>query len=510
MESTDNNNAIKLFVGNLALDTSQEDLLQLFAPYGQVVTCSVLRQFAFIHLQGEGAADRAIRDLNGREFRGRNLVVEESRGRPLHSTKVFVGNLSAMCSAEDLQELFQTFGKVLECDKVKARLSSSAGYAFVHMERKEDALVAIEALHGTTFKGRPLSVELSKVQPSKPTTTTAKVPIMSHYATETPSIKPHMEHHQSQAAVLAAAVAAAAGLPLQVQQSLHNSVYNTTSFDPTYAALKGMTSAGGSDGTPVSPAVYGALASQVYGSVADQVLDSMSKQAASYQNSGASDTAGYDSQYDPAAGEAPSGQAAVNPAYSGASALYNASSAYGTDATAQAIFEAARARFFQQGQQVLAEQQAGTKSGDRDRSPVRRSTPLLPDPVPQAFPQPRPKRRALLPTPPGRPEDPAAVDGDPIARCYAEYYQQVQQYQQYQQYQQQYQQYQYGYPPPPTTQMASHQMPMQAPPPTESHHLAAPSAYAPPRAYDPPPSHKEPLLHRPDYSHLHMPEPPYR
>uniref|UniRef100_A0A673XWQ6 RNA-binding protein 14 n=1 Tax=Salmo trutta TaxID=8032 RepID=A0A673XWQ6_SALTR len=456
------NEAIKLFVGNLALDTSQEDLTQLFAPYGQVVTCSVLRQFAFIHLQGDGAADLAIRELNGREFRGRNLVVEESRGRPMHSTKVFVGNLSAMCSAEDLQELFQTFGKVLECDKVKARLSSSAGYAFVHMERKEDAVQAIEALHGTTFKGRPLSVELSNVQPSNPTTTTAKAPVMSHYATESPSINPHMEHHQSQAAVLAAAVAAAAGLPLQVQQSLHNSVYNTTSFDPTYAALKGMTAASATDGTPVSPAVYGALASQVYGSVADQVYDSIANQA-----------------YDPTAGEAPSAQAAVNPA----------------------IFEAARARFFQQGQQVLAEQQMGTKSGDRDRSPVRRSTPLLPDPVPQPFPQPRPKRRALLPTPPGRPEDPAA-DRDPIAR----YMMHVQQYQQYQQYQQQYQQYQYGYPPPAPTQMPptmpNYQMPMQAPPPTEAHNLEAPATYAPARAYEPPPSHKEPLLRRPDYSHM--------
>ncbi|KAK6316718.1 hypothetical protein J4Q44_G00121180 [Coregonus suidteri] len=493
MESTDKNNAIKLFVGNLALDTSQEDLTQLFGPYGQVVTCSLLRQFAFIHLQGDGAADRAIRELNGREFHGRNLVVEESRGRPLHSTKVFVGNLSAMCSAEDLQELFQTFGKVLECDKVKARLSSSAGYAFVHMERKEDALQAIEALHGTTFKGRPLSVELSNVQPSKPTTTTAKVPIMSHYANESPSIKPHMEHHQSQAAVLAAAVAAAAGLPLQVQQSLHNSVYNTTSFDPTYAALKGMTAASATDGTPVSPAVYGALASQVYGSVADQVYDSIANQASSYHNSATPDAAGYNNQYDTTAGEASSAYGSMG----------------GADPSAQAIFEAARARFFQQGQQVLAEQQMGTKSGDRDRSPVRRSTPLLPDPVPQPFPQARPKRRALLPTPPGRPEDPAAADGDPIARCYAEYYQQVQQYQQYQQYQQQYQQYQYGYPPPAPTQMPTHQMPMQAPPPTEAP-PPAPATYAPARAYEPPPSHKEPLLRRPDYSHLHMPEPPYR
>lgn len=46
-----------------------------------------------------------------------------------------------------------------------ARLCSNVGYAFVHMERKEDALAAIEALSGTMFKGRQLAVELSKAQP---------------------------------------------------------------------------------------------------------------------------------------------------------------------------------------------------------------------------------------------------------------------------------------------------------------------------------------------------------
>lgn len=35
----------------------------------------------------------------------------------------------------------------------------------MHMERKEEALAAIEALNGTMFKGRQLAVELSKAQP---------------------------------------------------------------------------------------------------------------------------------------------------------------------------------------------------------------------------------------------------------------------------------------------------------------------------------------------------------
>lgn len=119
------------------------------------------------------------------------------------------------------------------------------------------------------------------------------------------------------------------------------------------------------------------------------------------------------------------------------------------------VFEAARAKFFQEGQkvclqvndsvlflylmlliglypffifviQVLAEQQAGRKAApsdnERDRSPIRGNrAPLLPDPVPGSFAQIRPKRRALLPTPPGAPEDAAVATttpegSDPVVR----------------------------------------------------------------------------------------------
>lgn len=97
---------------------------------------------------------------------------------------------------------------------------------------------------------------------------------------------------------------------MQVQQSVHNSFYNTTTFDPTYAALKGITSANGADGV-----IYDALASQVYGTVADQVYKDMSN-----HNS-----------------------AAVAP-------VTEADSQNGPDPTT--LFEAARAKFFQEGQKV--------------------------------------------------------------------------------------------------------------------------------------------------------------
>nr|XP_057922531.1 RNA-binding protein 14b [Doryrhamphus excisus]XP_057922532.1 RNA-binding protein 14b [Doryrhamphus excisus]XP_057922533.1 RNA-binding protein 14b [Doryrhamphus excisus]XP_057922535.1 RNA-binding protein 14b [Doryrhamphus excisus] len=544
----DKSHTVKLFVGNLALDTTQEELSAIFEPYGHVVSCSVLRQFAFVHLQGEGAAERAIRELNGREFRGRNLVVEESRGRPLHSTKVFVGNLSGMCTTEDLQQLFQTFGKVLECDKVK-------GYAFVHMENKEDALQAIEALHGTSFKGRPLSVELSKVQPSKQTPT-GKLPCVNcgkqgHYAGECPVGKPTLEQYQSQAAVLAAAAAAAAGLPLQVQQSVHNSVYNTSTFDPTYAALTGISTGTRTDGNPVSPAVYGALASQVYGAnVANQLYGSVANQAALtsgaaqvyssvtpnlYGQVAANPAAAYTTPvYTPTMGNpiylaaapgidmpaAAAAAAAVNPAYTVAPApAYAHITAMGAADPATAIFEAARqAHYFAQGQHVVAEQQAAAvaKSGERDRSPLRRTASLLPDPIMKPFIYQRAKpRRSLLPTPAGRTAEEAAseVAEDPVARYYADYYHQLQQYPQFQ----------YAYPSPgAVTALAG--MPavptmttqpvatLDALRPVVPAAAAVAAAMATPRVYEPPlppPTRKESILRRPELS-LHTPEPPFR
>lgn len=49
---------VKLFVGNLPLDATQDELTKLFGPYGEINTCSLLRQYAFVTLKGEGAADR--------------------------------------------------------------------------------------------------------------------------------------------------------------------------------------------------------------------------------------------------------------------------------------------------------------------------------------------------------------------------------------------------------------------------------------------------------------------
>ncbi|EPY76899.1 hypothetical protein CB1_001354003 [Camelus ferus] len=66
-------------------------------------------------------------------------MVEMSRLRPRNTCKIFVGNVWAVCTSQDLHSLFKRRGRLIECDLVK-------DYAFVHKENKADAKAAITQL----------------------------------------------------------------------------------------------------------------------------------------------------------------------------------------------------------------------------------------------------------------------------------------------------------------------------------------------------------------------------
>ena len=81
--------ASKLYVGNLSYQTESESLRTLFAQFGEVVSATILtdrdtgrsRGFGFVEMGSEDAATAAIQALNGSEFEGRNLKVNEARER---------------------------------------------------------------------------------------------------------------------------------------------------------------------------------------------------------------------------------------------------------------------------------------------------------------------------------------------------------------------------------------------------------------------------------------------
>jgi RNA recognition motif-containing protein len=72
---------------------------------------------------------------------------------------IYVGNLVWDATADDLLALFQEHGQVARAQVISDRETGrSRGFGFVEMDDDVEAQKAIEALNGTQFKGRPLTV----------------------------------------------------------------------------------------------------------------------------------------------------------------------------------------------------------------------------------------------------------------------------------------------------------------------------------------------------------------
>ncbi len=76
-----------LFVGNMSFQTTESDLQTLFQPFGQVTRIHIVmdretgraRGFAFVEMPNDDEATKAIAALDGKDFGGRNLKVNEAR-----------------------------------------------------------------------------------------------------------------------------------------------------------------------------------------------------------------------------------------------------------------------------------------------------------------------------------------------------------------------------------------------------------------------------------------------
>ncbi|XP_041635797.1 RNA-binding protein 4.1-like [Cheilinus undulatus] len=145
---------VKIFIGNLSCDTTKEELRELFEKYGTVTEYDVVKNFGFVHMSSMSDAEEAIKNLNQHQLHGWRMNVELSKGRPKSTTKLHVSNLGDGVDTDMLKAKFEEFGPVVECDIVK-------DYAFVHMERMEDAMEAIDKLDNKAYKGKLMSVQLS-------------------------------------------------------------------------------------------------------------------------------------------------------------------------------------------------------------------------------------------------------------------------------------------------------------------------------------------------------------
>ncbi|EHJ49353.1 RNP-1 like RNA-binding protein [Solidesulfovibrio carbinoliphilus subsp. oakridgensis] len=79
----------KLYVGNLSFNSTEDDIRTQFATFGEVISVNLitdretgrLRGFGFVEMDEEGAR-AAIQGMDGKDFGGRNLKVNEAEDKP--------------------------------------------------------------------------------------------------------------------------------------------------------------------------------------------------------------------------------------------------------------------------------------------------------------------------------------------------------------------------------------------------------------------------------------------
>ena len=84
---------MNIYVGNLSYDSTEDEIRELFTPFGEVERASIVmdratgrsRGFGFVEMPDDSQAQQAIDELNGKDLGGRTLTVNQARPRESRS-----------------------------------------------------------------------------------------------------------------------------------------------------------------------------------------------------------------------------------------------------------------------------------------------------------------------------------------------------------------------------------------------------------------------------------------
>jgi len=81
---------MNMYIGNLAYNVTEEDLTATFSEFGKVESVSIIKDrfsgqskgFGFVDMPDNSEADKAIKALNGKDLKGRDLKVNQAQQKP--------------------------------------------------------------------------------------------------------------------------------------------------------------------------------------------------------------------------------------------------------------------------------------------------------------------------------------------------------------------------------------------------------------------------------------------
>jgi RNA recognition motif-containing protein len=84
---------MKLYIGNMSYDVQEDDLRQTFGEFGEVTSANIImdkithksKGFGFVEMSSKEEAQAAIAGLNGKDFKGRTVTVNEAKPQTKNS-----------------------------------------------------------------------------------------------------------------------------------------------------------------------------------------------------------------------------------------------------------------------------------------------------------------------------------------------------------------------------------------------------------------------------------------
>ncbi|GMI83676.1 POLY(A) BINDING PROTEIN 8, poly(A) binding protein 8 [Hibiscus trionum] len=207
-----------VYVKNLSVSTSDEDLKTIFGEFGQITSAVVMREldgkskgFGFVNFENADAAARAVESLNGKKFDDKEWYVGKAQKKSerevdlklrfeqsmkeaaekVQAANLYVKNLDDSISDEKLKELFSQYGAITSCKVMRDPNGVSKGSGFVAFSTPEEASKALAEMNGKMVVGKPLYVALAQRKEDRKARLQAQFSQMRTVAM-TPSAAPRM------------------------------------------------------------------------------------------------------------------------------------------------------------------------------------------------------------------------------------------------------------------------------------------------------------------------------
>ena len=149
---------IKMFVGQIPRNMSEQELKKMFEEYGQVYQLNVLRDkqtgdskgccfVTFLTRKASLEAQNALHNLRTLPGMHHPIQMKPADTENRNERKLFIGMIARNCEENDIRIMFSPYGQIEDCTVLRDSNTKSRGCAFVTYLKRQSAINAIKSMH---------------------------------------------------------------------------------------------------------------------------------------------------------------------------------------------------------------------------------------------------------------------------------------------------------------------------------------------------------------------------